>query len=280
MAVALALLLGTQVIATDLYLPALPMLARDLSAAMPAVQATMSAFVLTFGLAQLLWGPVADRFGRRPVLRAGVALFALASLGAALAPDVGTMIAWRALQGVGVAASVVCARAMLRDVFEPQRGAHVMSHALGGVGSIAIAAPVFGGAIAAAAGWRSTMALLAVLGAGMLVFVVWCVPETARTRNPKVTHARALFAQIGRTLAHPAFRAWTALVCASYGGLMVFLAGSSFLLIERLRLSVWECGLAMGSNSLVYVVGTFVCRRLLARCGLVGTVQRGAAFSA
>lgn len=280
MAIAMALLLATQVLATDVYLPALPMLARDLSAAMPAAQATMSAFVLTFGLAQLLWGPVADRFGRRPVLCAGVALFALASLGAALASDVSAVIGWRAVQGVGVAASVVCARAMLRDVFEPQRGAHVMSHALGGLGLIAVAAPVAGGAIAAVAGWRSTMALLAGLGAGLLAFVVWVVPETARTRNPQATQLRALLGQLRRTMAHPAFRAWTALVCASYGGLMVFLTGSSFLLIEQLGLSMWECGLAVGSNSLVYVAGTFACRRLLARYGLVGTVQRGAMFSA
>ncbi len=280
MALSLALLLGTQAMATDLYLPALPMLAQDLSAAMPAVQLTMSAFVLAFGLAQLLWGPAADRFGRRPVLRAGVALFALASLGAALAPDVNAVVGWRAVQGAGVAAAVVCARAMLRDVFEPQRGAHVMSQALSGLGLIAIAAPIAGGAIAAAAGWRSTMALLAAFGAGLLAFVVWRVPETARTRNPHATHAGALLRQLGRTLAHPAFRAWTLLVCGTYGGLMVFLAGASFVLIEHLGLSVWQCGLAMGSNSIAYVIGTFLCRRLLVRHGLVGAVQRGAALTA
>ena len=279
-ALSLALLLGTQAMATDLYLPALPMLARDLSAAMPAVQLTMAAFVLTFGLAQLLWGPVADRFGRRPVLRAGVALFALASLGAALAGDVNAVIGWRAAQGAGVAAAVVCARAMLRDVFEPQRGAHVMSQALTGLGLIAIAAPIAGGAIAAAAGWRSTMVLLAAFGAGLLAFVVWRVPETVRMRNPRATQARALLQQLGRTLAHPAFRAWTLLVCGTYGGLVVFLAGGSFVLIDHLGLSVWQCGLAMGSNSVAYVIGTFLCRRLLARHGLVGAVQRGAVFTA
>jgi len=280
MALSLALLLGTQAMATDLYLPALPMLARDLSAGMPAVQMTMAAFVLAFGLAQLLWGPVADRFGRRPVLRAGVALFALASLGAALARDINAVIAWRAIQGAGVAAAVVCARAMLRDAFEPHRGAHVMSQALTGLGLIAIAAPIAGGAIAAAAGWRSTMALLAAFGAGLLAFIVWRVPETVRTRNPQATHARALVAQLGRALAHPAFRAWTLLVCGTYGGLMVFLAGASFVLIDHLGLSAWQCGLAMGSNSVAYVAGTFICRRLLARHGLVGAVQRGAAFTA
>lgn len=280
MALSLALLLGMQAMATDLYLPALPMLARDLSAAMPAVQLTMSAFVLAFGLAQLLWGPVADRFGRRPVLRAGLALFALASIGAALARDVEAVVAWRAAQGAGVAASVVCARAMLRDVFEPQHGAHVMSQAMSGLGVIAVAAPVAGGAIAAAAGWRSTMVLLAAVGAALLAFVVWRVPETVRARNPRATQGRALLAQLGRTLAHPVFRAWTLLVCATYGGVMVFLAGASFVLIDHLGLSAWQCGLALGSNSIAYVFGTFICRRLLARHGLAGAVQRAAGFTA
>jgi DHA1 family bicyclomycin/chloramphenicol resistance-like MFS transporter len=209
-----------------------------------------------------------------------VALFALASLGAALARYVTAVVAWRAVQGAGVAAAVVCARAMLRDVFEPHRGAHVMSQALTGLGLIAIAAPITGGAIAAAAGWRSTMALLAAFGAGLLAFIVWRVPETVGARNPQATQARALLAQLGRALAHPAFRAWTLLVCCTYGGLMVFLAGASFVLIDYLGLSAWQCGLAMGSNSVAYVVGTFICRRLLARHGLVGAVQRGAAFTA
>ena len=256
------------------------MLARDLSAPMAAVQLTMSAFVLAFGLAQLLWGPVADRFGRRPVLRAGLLLFALASLGAAQAPDVVAVVVWRAVQGAGVAAAVVCARAMLRDLFEPHRGAHVMSQALTGLGLMAIAAPVLGGAIAAAAGWRSTMALLAAFGAALLAFVVWRVPETVRTRNPQAMRAAPLLAQMGRIAAHKGFRAWCALVCCSFGGLMVFLAGASFVLIDRLGLSAWLCGLAMGSNSLAYVAGTFICRRLLSRHGLVGAVQRGAGVSA
>ncbi|MBE7416380.1 MAG: Bcr/CflA family efflux MFS transporter [Ideonella sp.] len=280
MALSLALLLGLQALATDLYLPALPALARDLSAAMPAVQATLSAFVLAFGLAQLVWGPVADRFGRRPVLRAGLALFALASLGAALAHNAATVVAWRAVQGVGVAASVVCARAMLRDVYEPHQGAHVMSHALTGLGVLAISAPAIGGALATAAGWRATMALLAAIGATLLAFVLWRVPETLHTRNPLATHAPTLLLQTRRTLAHPGFRAWTLLVCSTYGGLMVFLAGASFVLIEFVGLSVWQCGIAIGSNSLAYVVGTFICRRLLAHHGLVGAVQRGAGFTA
>ena len=279
-AVALAFLLGLQALATDVYLPALPALASDLRAAMPAVQLTMSALIVGFGCAQLVWGPVADRFGRRPVLLAGLSLFTLAAVGALLARDIVEVVAWRAVQGTGMAATVVCARAMVRDLYEPHEGAHVMSRALTGLGLIAIAAPIVGGALSSLAGWRATMAALAGAGAGLLAFVIWRLPETLRVRNATATRIAPLAAQIGRTLAHRGFRAWAALVCCTYGGLMVFLAGSSFVLIDGLGLDAWQCGLAMGSNSLAYVGGTMICRRLLPRYGLAGAVVRAAGFTA
>ena len=279
-AVALALLLGLQALATDVYLPALPALATDLRAAMPAVQLTMSALIVGFGCAQLVWGPVADRFGRRPVLLAGLALFTVAAVGALLARDIVEVVAWRAVQGTGIAATVVCARAMVRDLYEPHEGAHVMSRALTGLGLIAIAAPIAGGVLSSLAGWRATMAALALAGAGLLAFVIWRLPETIRTKNPAATQIAPFAAQIGRTLAHRGFRAWAALVCCTYGGLMVFLAGSSFVLIDGLGLDAWQCGLAMGSNSLAYVAGTVICRRLLPRYGLAGAVVRAAGFTA
>ena len=119
----LALLLGVQPIATDLYLPALPGLAADLNAGVGRAQATLSALIFAFGLSQLLLGPAADRFGRRPVLLGGLLLLVGASAGAAWAADIGELVAWRALQGIGVGAAVVCARAMVRDLYVPTDGA-------------------------------------------------------------------------------------------------------------------------------------------------------------
>ena len=112
-ALVLALLMGLQPVTTDLMLPALPALAADLHAPMAPVQLTMAALILAFGLAQLVWGPLADRVGRRPVLLAGLALYVAASAGAALAGNVLAVVAWRALQGAGMSAAVVCARAMV-----------------------------------------------------------------------------------------------------------------------------------------------------------------------
>ena len=138
----LALLLGTQPIATDLYLPALPGLAAQLQAPIGRAQATLSALLFAFGLAQMLLGPAADRYGRRPVLLGGLSLMLAAGIGSALAGSIDALVAWRALQGVGMAAAVVCARAMVRDLYAPSEGARVMSKALTGLGFIALTSPL------------------------------------------------------------------------------------------------------------------------------------------
>lgn len=278
-ATALGLLLGLQPVVTDLYLPALPQLARDLGSPMPATQLTMSALILAFGLAQLVWGPVADRFGRRPVLLGSLVLFTAASAGAALAPSIGLLIAWRAAQGAAMAAAVVCARAMVRDLYEPHRGAHVMSQGLSGLGLIALAGPVLGGLLTNTFGWRGALAAVTAYAAGTLVFVWRCLPETIPAVNPKALQAGPLLRTAGTVLRHPTFRAWAALIACTYGGLFTLLAASSFVYIDTLGLSPAMYGLALGTGSLAYMAGTFVCRRWLRRHGLAGAVRRGAYFT-
>ena len=159
-AVTLALLLGLQPVTTDMYLPAFPLLTRELGAGMAQAQLTMSALILAFGVAQLVWGPLADRLGRRPVLLLGLALYALASAGCVLAGSIEALVVWRALQGAAMAAAVVCARAIVRDLYEPVQGAQVMSLALTGLGVIALASPLLGGVMANAVGWRGVLALV------------------------------------------------------------------------------------------------------------------------
>ncbi len=276
---ALALLLGLQPVTTDVYLPALPALTRDLGASMSAAQLTMSALILAFGLGQLVWGPVADRLGRRPVLLLGLALYTAASLGSTLAADIETLIVWRALQGAALAAAVVCARAMLRDLYEPQQGAQVMSLGLSGLGVIAITGPVVGGFAASAWGWRAALGLVAAMGAITLLFVALRLPETLLQKNPRATALAPLLATWGRIGRHPSFIAWTLLISFTYGGLFTILAGSAFIYIDVLGLSAVAYGLAMGVGSTSYLAGTFVCRRWVARWGMVGAVRRGAVFS-
>ncbi len=278
-ALALSLLLGLQPVATDVYLPALPMLTAALGAGMGAAQLTMSALILAFGVAQLAWGPVADRYGRRPVLLWGLALFTAASVGATLAGSVATLIVWRALQGAAMAAAVVCARAIVRDLYEPQEGAQVMALALTGLGVIALLGPLSGGAAAALWGWRGALALVALVGALTLAFVALRLPETAAQLNPQATSPGPLLRSWRQIAVHPVFLAWALLVACTYGGLFTVLAASSFIYIDVLGLSPAAYGLAMAAGSFTYLCSTVVCRRWIGRLGMAATVWRGAFFS-
>ncbi|MFO1328667.1 MAG: Bcr/CflA family efflux MFS transporter [Rubrivivax sp.] len=278
-AFALALLLGLQPVTTDLYLPALPQLTRELGAPMSLAQQTMAALILAFGLGQLAWGPIADRVGRRPVLLGGLSLYAAAALAAALAQDMSALVACRAAQGLGMASAVVCARALLRDLYDGAEGAQVMALGMSGLGLLAIGSPAIGGVVATLAGWRAALAGTAVVGAAALAFVALGVPETLRQRRPDATRPSVLLAAWARMARHRVFVAWSLLSAATYGGLFTMLAGSSFVYIEVLGLSPVLYGVLLGSGSLAYIAGTVICRYWVRDHGPAGAVQRAAAFT-
>lgn len=279
-ATVLALLMGLQPATTDIYLPALPALTQALGASMGAAQLTMSALILAFGFGQLLWGPLADRHGRRPALLISLALYVAASLAGALAGSIELLIVCRAAQGFTMAGAVVCSRAMVRDLYTPHEGAQVMALALSGLGVVAIAGPALGGVVAGLWGWRAALLLVSCYGALALAAIVWRVPETLARKNPHATRLGPMLANWAEIARHPTFIAWTLLVACTYGGVFTFLAGSSFVFIDVLGLAPGAYGLAVASVSGSYLVATFVCRRWIRRHGMAGTVARGAAFSA
>lgn len=277
--VLLTLLLGIQPVTTDLYLPALPTLQLDLGTSVAAAQSTLSALIVSFGFAQLVCGPLADRFGRRPVLLAGLALYTLASLASAAAGSIAALIAWRALQGAAMAAAVTCGRGVVRDLFEPSAGARMMSRALTGLGFIAVLSPLVGGLVVEAFGWHATLLALALFGAIALAFVAWRFEETVPLRDPGATRPGRIIRNWAEVVADPTFRAWALLSACTYGGLFCLLAGSSFVFIRIFAIGRAEYGFIMASISLAYLGGTVLCRRLLVRHGLRGAVRRGAIFS-
>lgn len=275
----LALLLGLQPITTDLYLPSLPILSRELGGSMVWTQRTLSVLILSFGVAQLVWGPVSDRVGRRPVLLAGLALYTVASAFCAASASIEALVVWRAVQGAALAAAVVVARAVLRDLYEPAAGAQVMAWALTGLGVIALLCPLLGGLSAFWWGWRGSLAAVTACGALTWLWVAWQWPETLRDRQPQATRLRAWLATSWNITRHPVFRAWGLLVACTYGGLFTILAGSSFVYIDVLGLSPAAYGAVMAVGSLSYIAGTFVCRRWIRLHGMGGAVGRGAVFT-
>ncbi len=275
----LALLLGLQPVTTDLYLPSLPILSRELGGSMVWTQRTLSVLILSFGVAQLVWGPVSDRVGRRPVLLAGLALYTVASAFCAASASIEALVVWRAVQGAALAAAVVVARAVLRDLYEPAAGAQVMAWALTGLGVIALLCPLLGGLSAFWWGWRGSLAAVTACGALTWLWVAWQWPETLRHRQPQATRLRPWLATSWNITRHPGFRAWGLLVACTYGGLFTILAGSSFVYIDVLGLSPAAYGAVMAVGSLSYIAGTFVCRRWIRLHGMGGAVGRGAVFT-
>jgi DHA1 family bicyclomycin/chloramphenicol resistance-like MFS transporter len=268
----LALLLGLQPVTTDLYLPALPALTDVFDGSMGQAQLTLTALLLAFGLSQLVWGPLSDRFGRRPILLWRMGAYVLASIACALAPNITWLITGRTLQGVAMGAAVMAARAVVRDLFQPLQGAHVMSQALTGLGIIAcICAPV-GGILTDWLGWRVALLSLAVFGAITFGLLLWRFQETLVRPDPMALQWRELLKANLAILRHPVFVTWCALSSVSYLGLFTFLAGSSFVFTRSMGYSKTGYGFLMLSMSLSYILGTFWCRWMLRRTSVHRTV--------
>ena len=268
----LALLLGLQAVTTDLYLPALPAITRGFGGSLGQAQLTLTALLLAFGLSQLVWGPLSDRFGRRPILLWGMGAYTLASVACALAPDMAWLIAGRTVQGIAMGAGVMAARAVVRDLFQPLQGATVMSQGLTGLGIIACACAPLGGMLTDALGWRYALLALAVFGAATLALLAWRFEETLAQPDPHALSAGPLFRANLDILRNPVFLTWCALSASSYLGLFTFLASSSFVFVTFMGYSKTAYGFLMLSMSLSYIVGTFWCRWMLRRTSVHRTV--------
>lgn len=271
----LSMLLGIQPITTDLYLPALPTITSVLGAPLSQAQLTLSGLLLAFGCSQMVWGPLSDRVGRRPVLLTGLTLYALAAAGAAMATTMGWLVVWRVLQGAAMGAAVMAGRAIVRDLYEPTEGARVLSKALSGLGVIAALTGPLGGLVASQWGWRAALAMVAVFGALTLAVVVWRFKETLASPNLHALRPAVMLRNWRLILSHPTFWAYGLLATVSYAGLFTFLGASSFVFIDVLHVSRVEYGWFMFSMATSYLTGTVVCRRLLVRLGVRRTVALG-----
>ncbi len=272
--VLLALLLGSQPVATDLYLPALPAIAAELGN--PAL--TLTGLMLAFGFAQLILGPLSDRFGRRPVLLAGCAAYALTSFAGAWVTTLSGLIICRCLQGAAMAALVVCARASVRDLYAPVDGMRVLSRGLSGLGLVALASPLIGAAMVAYFSWHAAFIAIGIFAAIAGIWVWFYYAESRPDAAPVDANALTTSATLA-VLKGRRFRAWTAMLIATYGMLFCFLLSSGFVYIKVFGFSPLACGLVLAGNSVAYIAGTYLCRWLLHRMGPDRAVRSSAWFA-
>jgi len=255
-------------LSTDLYLPSLPGIARDLMAEASAVQLTLSVFLLGFAVGQILYGPLSDRFGRRPVLLGGIAIYLAGTAACALAPTIQALIAARFAQAVGACSGVVLARAIVRDLFAPERAASVMAYMGSAMAIGPMVGPVIGGQLEIRFGWRANFILLALFGAAMLVAVLATMQETNRNRDPSALSPRRMLGNFRDMLRARRFLGCTLTATFVYGGLFTFISVSSFVLIDVVGLTPDLYGFCFAAMVVGYMVGALSAGRVVQHLGV------------
>ena len=259
----LSLITFSGTLAMHIFVPALPEAARDLGASVGAMQLTMSVYILGLALGQLAYGLLSDRFGRRPVLMAGLVLYALAGLAAAIVPDVHSLIVARLLQALGGCAGLVIGRAILRDTALPQEAARrlALMNLMVVVGPGA--APLIGGALAASLGWRSIFLALALLGIANLLCSWRLLPETKAPSAPSA--ASGLARNYRRLLLSPAFLGYALGGGCATTSMYAFIGASPFIFAQQLHRPAVEVGLYPALTMVGVSIGSVAATRLIPR---------------
>ena len=258
----------------DMYLPGLPTIAAEFGAETSAAQFTLASFFIGLALGQAIHGPLADRYGRKPPLYAGLTLYIVASIGCALAPNLATLIVLRFFQALGGCAGIVIARAIVRDCCDAHTSARVFSLLMLIMGLAPILAPFIGGWILWFAGWRAIFAGLALFGLACL-FAVWRHLQETR---PKDTIASASIGAAlrgyGDLLRDRYFMGYVLTGGLAHAGMFAYITGSPHVFIEVYGVSAQNFGWLFGLNAFGLIASSQVNRHLLARYSTDTILQR------
>ena len=265
-------------LALNIFIPSLPGLQQEFGVSYGVAQLTLTLYLIGMAACQLVYGPISDRVGRRPMLLLGLALFVVASLAAALAPDIHVLIAARLLQAVGGSAGIVLARAMVRDVYDRETSASVISYITMAFVVAPMVAPVMGGYIDAHGGWRMGFWLLTVLGAVVLAAAWFHLPET-HVRRAERGAGLGLVSGAARLIALPRFRGYTLTLAFTSAVFFAFLGGAPHVMMDVLNRTPVEYGLWFMLVSAGYMVGNFVSGRYTRAIGIDRIILIGCAIT-
>lgn len=284
MAVVLTAVVGLGALSIDMFLPSLPALAQAYGTSAATAQLTVTLFLAGLAPAQLVWGPLSDRFGRRRTLISGLALYAAAGLVCARAPGIGALILARVVQAFGAGSGQVIARAIVRDVYPRDQAARVLGLMGTAQALNPILAPVIGGLLHATLGWRSVFYVLAGFGAAFLLAAIAITPETNVRPDATALQPARFVENVVTVLRDPAYLAYVAVVTFMFSGQFAFISGSSFVLIGALGVSPAVYGFCFAAVAIGIMTGSFITSRLAGRVGgdrliLTGTGLGAAAGS-
>jgi DHA1 family bicyclomycin/chloramphenicol resistance-like MFS transporter len=280
-AIVLGLLTAIGPFAIDMYLPALPVLGADLGIGVAQAQGSLTAFFASFALAQMVFGPASDRWGRKRPLMVGLALFLVGSVGSALSPDIGTLVVFRFLQGVGAAASGVIPRAIVRDLYTGREAARLSALLMLVFSVSPVLAPLVGSQFTEHWGWRSVFWAVAAIA----VVALWlCATQQPETRPPAAradTTLRGTLTACGELLRDRHFLGLSFLGGMGMSAFFAYLANSSFVLMGHYGLGASHYSVLFSLNAVAFIGVAQFTGPLTARLGLAGLVQSASvAFAA
>lgn len=269
---------ATGPLALNIFVPSMPGLVRVFDTDYATIQLTLTLYLVGVAFAQLAYGPLSDRFGRRPALLSGLAIYATASLLCAFAWSIETLIIGRVLQAIGGCAGMVLGRAIVRDVFERDRAASVIALVTMAMAVAPAMAPALGGFLESAFDWHATFLVPMAVGVVVLVAASLRLNETNLTPIPRID-LLSMLRSYGELLRSRAFLGYAGNTAMSVGAFFAFLAGGPFVVIEILQRPASEYGLYFVLISGGYMAGNFAASRLSQRLGVDRMIPLGVAVS-
>lgn len=271
-----------------LYTPSLPSLTQALGARTGEIKLTMTVFLASFAVSQLFWGAFSDRFGRRPILFAGIVVYLAGTIVCMLAGSIGILIAGRFVQGIGACVGITISRAVVRDRYDRTQGARTLAFIGMAMAAGPAAAPVLGGQLQMLFGWRAAFAALLLIGAGIGLATYLRLDESIRRRDPAATDPVRLMTNYGALLRSRIYIAYSGLTALFFGGLMAFATGAPFVMIDGFGMSPAMYGFMPIFTVLGYFSGSTLAGKRtgrdpahkLARIGAACALASGVAFAA
>jgi MFS transporter, DHA1 family, multidrug resistance protein len=273
-AVVLGLLSAIGPFAIDMYLPSLPSIGSSLGATATEVQASLMAFFITLGLGQMLYGPASDMLGRKLPLYFGLAVFAVGSVGCALAPDIGTLVVWRAVQGLGACAGMVVPRAVVRDLHTGPDAARLMSLLMLVFSVSPILAPLMGSFLIEWSGWRAVFWTVTVAAVLAIALLATSLPETRPAALRLESSVGSALSGYARLLRDGHFIGLVLIGAFGISSFFAYLSNSAFVLINHYGLTPRLYSYAFAANAAAFIGASQFTGYMVERMGMVPLVKR------
>jgi len=259
-------------LSVDFFAPSMPGATLDLATSAMAIQSTLYIFFIGYAVSPFLWGGLADKFGRRRVMLAGILFYCLASGGCFVAPGIFELSVFRFLQGVGAASGVVIARAILRDIHGPAGATKAISGMFLIMVWIPILAPVLGGYLATDFGWRTSFFVMALIAGLSLLGCYFWLTETLPDKTPILSRRKGNWSEV---IINPVFigNALANMFCI--GTMLLFISNYSYLSEQHFQLSTAQNGYVLATFNTGISVGVYLVRFFAPRLGVKKTISLG-----